>query len=231
MIISEKKRDRAERTGLFGGTFNPIHNGHVQAALDIRNQLRLDHLFFIPSAQPPHKDDSSLASARQRFEMVQMALEGHPSLEVSDIEILRGGRSYTYDTIQHFKRAGPSGRELFFVVGLDAFLEINTWKKSKQLFEEATFVVMSRPPHDLTDAALHEELKRFIGRHISDDYHFETDRNRFQHPHRPPIYLARVSPVDISSSRIRAMLARGESIDAWVPPAVAAFIARKGLYQ
>jgi len=230
MINAERHRDRPERTGLFGGTFNPIHNGHLQAALDIQHQLRLDHLFFIPSAQPPHKDKVNLVSAQERLEMVRLALKGHAPLEVSDIEIRRGGRSYTYDTIQYFKQSDP-GRELYFLVGMDAFLEINTWKSAKQLFDEVAFVVMSRPPHAPTDPLLRAHLERFIGRHISNDYHFETGRNRFQHPFKPPVILARVTPVDISSSRIRAMLAGGEPIDRWVPPAVADFIARKGLYR
>jgi nicotinate-nucleotide adenylyltransferase len=231
MIISERHLDRPERTGLFGGTFNPIHNGHVQAALDIRNLLRLDRLFFIPSAQPPHKVSSNLASAAHRLAMIELALQGHPSLEASDIEIRRGGRSYTFDTIKYFKQSGLSGRELFFLVGMDAFLEIDTWRESQQLFSEVNFVVMSRPPHNPTDTAWRAELEHYIGRHISNDYHFNTDLNRFEHPRNPSIFLARVTPVDISSSRIRTMVARGESIDAWVPEAVVAFIALKGLYQ
>ncbi len=229
MTTAELHREDSERLGLFGGTFNPIHNGHVLAALEIRRRLGMRHLFFIPSAQPPHKDGLGLVSAHDRLEMVRLAIRPHSGLEVSDIEIRRGGRSYTIDTIQHFKASGPR-RELYFLVGMDAFLEIDTWKRSKQLFEEAAFVVMSRPPHDMTDA-LRARLERFIGRNISDDYHFEADRDRFRHPRNPPIILMRVAPVDISSSRIRAMLARGESTDMWIPPAVADFIARKGLYQ
>src|SRR5512136_2810470 len=118
----------SNRIGILGGTFNPIHLGHLAAAEEVCDRLRLGQVIFIPSFLPPHKHDEDMPSAGQRHEMVRLAIAGNPRFTLSDIEIRREGRSYTIDTIDQLRR-GRRDAELFFITGLDSFLEIRTWKE------------------------------------------------------------------------------------------------------
>lgn len=133
-----------ERLGLFGGSFDPIHDGHlrpVQAAFD---QLELDRLLYLPTAQPPHKPGRRFAPAVSRFAMVEMALLEHEHLEVSSFE-LDEGPAYTIDTLRHFT---SDERELFLLLGADSYLELATWRSWRELFDWATLVVLARPGYD-----------------------------------------------------------------------------------
>ena len=137
--------DAPRRIGLFGGTFNPIHRGHLQVARDVLHRYRLTTVQFIPSAQPPHKIEGILAPAADRYAMACNALADEPALKVSDIEIRRSGPSFTIDTLRRFMAEQHVETHIFFMVGLDAFLEIHTWKSYRQLFDLAAFIVMTRP--------------------------------------------------------------------------------------
>ena len=131
--------------GLLGGTFNPIHNGHVAIARQAREVLALDRVVFIPTGDPPHKPHETLATAKDRFEMVRLAIASDPSLSISDVEVRRSGKSYTIDTIRLLQQEyGPEAR-LFFLIGLDAFLEFPTWRDPATLLTLCSFVVLSRP--------------------------------------------------------------------------------------
>ena len=116
------------KSGLYGGTFNPFHNGHLKVITHVQKTFAMDRIHLIPSATPPHKTLSSLASARDRLEMIQRSVARLPGLQASDLEIRRPGPSFTVDTVRQFKAASPPGTALYFILGTDAFFEMDTWK-------------------------------------------------------------------------------------------------------
>lgn len=232
MKPNEINEGHPPRVGLFGGTFNPIHRGHRQAALDVLHRFNLDRIYFIPCALPPHKATAPLASAQDRLEMVRMALDSHAKLMVSDVEIQRAGTSYSIDTVRHFKAILPKGALLIFIIGIDAFLEIDTWRAFNQLFDEVAFIVMSRPGDGLpTDGAQHHTIETHANGYIAAGYRFSASQVALVHPQKQTIHIAVVTPVDISSSQIRRMIQDGESTQAWLSPAVNHYIQQKGLYR
>lgn len=224
--------NRPGRVALFGGTFNPIHQGHCQVALDVLRNFDLDFIYFIPSAQPPHKSRGRLASATQRFEMVQLALEQHPAFKACDVEIRRGGSSYTIHTANHFKARQTAGDRLFFMLGVDAFLEIETWKDYAQLFDLMAFIVMSRPGKGLPALKeLGQAVTEHAWAHISSAYRPAGDRDALIHPSKQPIYWTTVTAMDIASSQIRRMIRENAAARQWLAPAVADYIEERGLYR
>ncbi len=229
--MSALNHDRPLRVGLFGGTFNPIHCGHAQVAKDVLQRYQLASICFIPSALPPHKTGESLATAVERYEMACSALRDEPAFSVSDIEIERSGPSFTIDTLRHFRALQPDEAQLFFIVGLDAFQEIHTWKSFRQLFDLAAFIVMARPHGPMPAPDMKELTVQFATERISAAYTLSANGDALVHPEKQMIYLAPVRPVDISSSRIREMIRQGQSIRKWVAPTVAAYIEKKGLYR
>lgn len=222
---------RQRRTGLFGGTFNPIHIGHLKVAMDVLKHHRLDCIYFIPSAQPPHKKGDFLASARDRLQMVRLAVEGDDRLCACAVEIERGGPSYSRDTVFDIKARRPETGALFFMVGADAFLEIHSWKKFDDLFEHTAFIVMSRPPGTMMTPAFLEKIKAYVQRNIAPDYVWTCNGRTLVHPEKQPIHLTPVTPVEIAATTLRDMMRRRQPINQWVAPAVAEFIQHKGLYR
>ena len=222
---------RSHRIGLFGGTFNPIHLGHLQVALDVQQQLELDEVYFIPSSLPPHKGADQLAAARDRLEMVRLALGDRAGLAPCGLELEREGPSYSIDTIRHIRRKLPDAQQLYFMMGLDAFLEIHTWKAFRRLFEETAIAVMSRPGSGQWTARRDQEALSYVQRHIAPEYRLKRDDRMLVHPDKQCVYLLSVTPVDISSSSIRSGIQKGEPLDRWVAPPVARYIQQKGLYR
>lgn len=196
---------------LFGGSFNPIHYGHLIVARAAAEQLRIPRVVLLPCANPPHKQAAQLAPALHRLEMCRLAVQDDPLFEVSDWEIRQSGPNYTLLTVRHFRQQQPDA-ELFWLIGLDSLHELTTWYRVGELAAECTLVTAARPgaaPPDL--AALRplvrpEDLAR-IERHI----------------------LA-TPQIDIAASEIRARLAAGRSITYLVPPSVEAYIRRQELY-
>jgi nicotinate-nucleotide adenylyltransferase len=133
------------RVGLFGGTFNPIHFGHLRAALEVKEGFGLDQVFLIPAAVPPHKGRTGVAPAEDRLRMIELAVEGDSGLMVSDVEIKRSGPSFTIDTARYFRQSLAEDTDIFLVMGLDAFLEIDTWKSFRDLLALVPVIVLSRP--------------------------------------------------------------------------------------
>lgn len=219
------------RTGLFGGTFDPIHIGHLRVAMDVRVRFSLDRIYFIPSATPPHKTNEALAPAADRYEMVRLALGGDETLMASDVETRRGGRSYSCDTVLYFKARTPENGCLYFLVGVDAFMEIHTWKNYASLFDQVAFVVMSRPPWRASFEAFTDEVKCYVQQKISPRYALTKERATLIHEKKKPIYITAVAPVEIASTQIRRMIRSNQSVDAWVAPAVADYIRQRGLYR
>lgn len=225
-------RPTPSRVGLFGGTFNPIHRGHFQAALDVLHAAALDRIYFVPSALPPHKSTGKLASAQDRLEMVRLTLDEHPLLKVCTAEIERSGPSYSIDTVRQCKAALPADGRLFFLLGVDAFLEIDTWKSFQCLFEETAFIVMSRPGKGgLWSPDLCNTVESYAQRCIASGYALSENRDMLAHASKQPIYLVPVTPVEIASSRIRHMLRQGLPVVEWVAPPVAHYIQARGLYR
>jgi nicotinate-nucleotide adenylyltransferase len=196
------------RFGIVGGTFDPIHYGHLAAARAAQDALALDRVRFIPSARPPHRPDSPGASGYHRLEMVRLAVADTPGWEVSDLELTREGPSYTYDTLTTIGREGLSPLQIFFITGADAFAEIATWHRYPDVFDLAHFVVVARPGTAL--ASLRTYLPGDTAR-----------RN---------VTLLEADTPDISATDIRKRAARGESLDGLVPSAVSAYIRKHSLY-
>lgn len=219
-------------TGLFGGTFNPVHFGHLRSAYEVQARFSLDGVCFIPAAIPPHKEPSSVADAADRLEMIRLAVSDYPEFSVSDVELKRSGPSYTIDTVKHFKTTLTEPTMFYLIVGLDAFLEINTWKSFKELFLLVPFIVMTRPGLNCRDSgdkltALHD----FLNAKISGGYLFSSQDSCYIHKTNQPVYVFEVSRMDISSTKIRKLAEKGESIRFLAPANVELFIKNRGLYR
>lgn len=220
------------RIGLFGGTFNPIHLGHLRSAQEVLEAFDLQRILLIPSALPPHKQPEFLASAADRLAMIRQATRGHTGLSASSVEIKRPGPSYTIDTVRFFKSKLPSATRLFLVVGLDAFLEIDSWKACRDLFRLTPFIVMIRPEAAAeTDNQTFKRVETLLQAAISPSYGFRPAPDRIADAHFQPVYFMNVTPLSISSTRIRAALRQGRSIRYLVPERVEAYIREKGIYR
>lgn len=211
------------RLGIFGGSFNPIHIAHLRCAEEARESLRLDRVLFIPSASPPHKKIRDLAPARHRLAMVRRAVARHPAFSVSAVEIDRPGRSYSVDTLRILRERAPAGTGFVFLLGTDAFREIETWKEYRTLFGLADFAVISRPPH------LHTSLRTLLPVAARREFCYKKD-GTLVHDSGNRIFHLSVTAFDISASAIRQRLGAGRSIRYLVPPAVEAYILQNGLY-
>jgi nicotinate-nucleotide adenylyltransferase len=205
--MSESK---PERIGVFGGSFDPVHMGHLTIAQDAVEQLELDRLIFVPAAVPPHKQGRTLADGRYRFEMLQLATESNLSFEVSDMELQRGGVSYTFDTMTQVQFEHP-GAELFFIVGIDSLTILHTWRNVEQLLEMCTVVPFARGGEDAARVAGQIQLPEPWKTKLLDR-------------------LIRIHEIEISASDIRMRLAEGLSIRYLVPSEVEMYIAEHGLY-
>ena len=220
------------KIGLFGGTFNPIHNGHLRAALEVQEGFGLDQVCLIPAAIPPHKGFGDVAAAEHRLRMTEMAVEDVPGLIVSDVEIRREGRSYTVDTVRHFRRNLPEPTEIFLIMGLDAFLEIDTWRLYRELMALVPVVVISRP--DSVGPVCGHERKAVEGffrdRISAECVVSDSHPIIFEAPGVKPVTIFQVTAMDISSTRIRELVHANRSIDYLVPQNVRNYIKAKGLY-
>ncbi len=217
----------SQKVGILGGTFNPIHYGHLAAAEEVRNRLKLDRILFIPSSLPPHKRDEDVPPAAHRMEMVRLALAGNPAFEPSDIEIKRGGRSYTVDTIEALRLVHPRD-ELYFITGLDSFLEIQTWHRWQDLLSLCRFVVLSRPGYRFTDLTNIAFIKS-----AGDELAGLDNNSRSQSVVRAgafEVFFETIPLYDISSTDIRRRVQEGKSIKYLLPEAVETYIIKNKLY-
>jgi nicotinate-nucleotide adenylyltransferase len=217
----------SQRLGILGGTFNPIHYGHLAAAEEVRDRLKLDRVLFIPSYLPPHKLEEDVPSAAQRMEMVRLAISGNAHFEPSDLEIKRGGTSYTIDTIKALHHTYP-GAELNFITGLDTFLEIRAWHEWETLLTLCCFVVLSRPGYHFADMMKIDFMrcaeKELIALDRGDMKHALIRSGTFT------IVLETVPLYDISSTGIRERVKEGRTIKYHLPEAVEIYIMNKRLY-
>lgn len=213
-------------TGLFGGTFNPIHLGHLKVAEEVISRLPLDRILFIPSYIPPHKSPGEVVPVRHRLKMVEIACQGYPAFQVSEVEARRPGPSYSIETLRKLKQAFPADR-FFFIVGLDAFLEIDTWKDHTQLLQECSFIVVSRPGFEI-------ELSEKVIEKIRPAHLIILEPGPSLQPEDLPaggLILLPAKTPDISSTDIRKRLRTGQPITGLVPPGVENYIIKHRLYH
>ncbi len=219
------------KLGLLGGSFNPIHNGHLTVARLVRDQLRLDQVLFIPSGDPPHKQDGSLAPATDRYEMVRLALTGTPSFHPSDIELQRSGKSYSIDTIRELQRQFGSSTELYFLIGLDAFLDLPHWKEPMELLRACWFVVVPRPGQSFRSLANMPLLPALDTQDL-----MLLDAGTLRQldialPSRRGIICLPIPPCSISASEIRQRIRQRTTQANMLPPPVESYILQHHLYQ
>ena len=208
------------RVGIFGGMFDPVHAGHLDVLNAAWTGLGLTDLCVLPSNLPPHRPPP-VASSYHRFAMVALAIAGRPGWHVSDIELSRAGSSYTIETLQRFHADGLTAKELFFLTGADAFLEIATWKDYPALLDAAHFVVVSRPGVHATD--LPRRLPALATR-MTSSAEPASSRSTL-------IFLLDAPTRDVSSTAIRQARRSGNSIAGLVPASVQQHIEQHGLYE
>jgi len=209
------------RLGILGGTLDPVHLGHVETALAARDALALDRVLILPSRLPPHRPHEPQASVFHRFAMVALAVNGIEGLEASDAELCAPGPSYTADTLERFHRNGVQASQIFFIVGADAFAEIETWRRYPQVLDLAHFVVVSRPGFDVGRIA--ERIPELRERIIVRPYDVAAAGKAL-------VYVVPAATPDVSSTEIRRRLRAGESIDGLVPDLVDVHIRHHRLY-
>lgn len=220
------------RIGLFGGTFNPIHRGHLWAASEVKKRFNLDQISLIPAALPPHKAPGQVAKADDRLAMINLAVADFSGFTVSDVELNRSGPSYTIDTIRYFKQSLGEDARIYLIMGLDAFIEIHTWKSHQELLEQIAFIVIARPGEGYADARQGwEVLAAYLKSTLSVDYQFGAADACYTSKGKQPIYIRDVQALNISSTKIREKVKKKQSIEGLVPPGVAGYIRLKGLYR
>ena len=210
------------RIGLFGGTFDPIHDGHLDVARAARRALDLTHVVLLPSNTPPHRRPAH-ASAAHRFAMTALAISGEDGLVVSDLETRSAGPSYTASTLDRLQDRGINVRELFYVTGADAFAEIASWREYPQLLDRCHFVVVSRPMRPAP--ALRMTLPALADRMID-----AALDGTCEVPVRPSIFLVDAPTAPVSSTEIRRLVAEAVGVTGLVPDLVAAHIRAHALY-
>jgi nicotinate-nucleotide adenylyltransferase len=195
-----KKNLQRNKTGIFGGTFDPVHNGHLIVAEYILENAGLDRIIFVPSAQPPHKNYELMFSAVQRLKMLEAAVDGNSRFVVSDIELKRTGFSYTIDTIKQIKETSPPDTDIFFIIGLDNLYEIHTWKDPEAIVQNCRLLVADRV------CQLKAEVPNWI-----------IERTEFV---KTPV-------IEISSTVIKKRLSEHKNISYFVPEKVAEIIKKE----
>lgn len=212
------------RIGVLGGTFNPVHLGHLRLAEVLAETFSLDPFIFIPSEIPPHKPAVDLCASDVRLEMVRLAISDNPRLGVSDLELRRGGASYSVETLDALRREHGAAAEIFFAMADDAFAEIDTWKDWQRLFTLAHVIVARRPegPGKPPEGLLPVEVRGA--------FCYSPDDDAFAHTSGKRVYFRDVGALPISSTQVRSLVRTGRSIRYLVPESVRALIHRRGLY-
>ncbi len=197
-----------ERIGIMGGTFDPVHNGHLVIARSVADQLGLDRVLFIPAGNPNFKQDQKLASAADRVRMVELAIANEPDFELDLREVERPGVTYTADTLEELVRCHEDAR-LFFIMGTDSAITLSGWKRSEDVARLCTVVVAHRPG---------QSTQRVRDALAANPVAFDV------------MYLD-VPQVDVSSTQVRERIALGQGVDGMLPASVEAYVAQAGLYQ
>lgn len=209
------------KIGLLGGTFDPVHYGHLQFAEAALQECRLDKVVFIPSAEPPHKKDVSIASFRHRLAMLILAGQGTDGFECNAIEERLPKPSYTIDTLRELQKHYDADCRLYFMIGADAFLDFLTWKSHQQILQSVNILLALRKGYNVDQLTL---LLKNLG-------YKQNDGSWTAGEGKQDIHVLKRTPDDLSSSAIRAMIAKGAPVDRFLPEAVIAYIRKNKLYQ
>lgn len=216
----------AGRLGIYGGTFNPPHAAHLMVAEEIRERLRLDRILFVPSGVPPHKG-GRMPDGRQRLEMVRLAVRGNPFFFALDLEVKREGRSYTIDTLQVLRRRHPRPTDFFFLIGMDAFEEITTWREADRLADDVHFVTFPRPGHPLVKLEPFLPRSWKTGRVSTFD---KTGIEKIALAGKKALFTVPMETPPLSASAVRRRIREGRSIRYLVPETVSRYIEKNNLY-
>ncbi|GAB4297482.1 MAG: nicotinate-nucleotide adenylyltransferase [Desulfuromonadia bacterium] len=211
------------RLGILGGTFNPIHYGHLRIAEEARDSLSLDRVIFIPALTPPHKRVEYDVPFEDRYTMTQRGIAGNPSFVATSMERDLSPPSYSYNTLSRLRGEYPDA-SLFFIIGSDTFRELDLWHRYRELFLLTNFIVISRPGYPLDD------LVGGIPRGMEGEFD-PIDRRMLRHTAGSLVHGVEGCGLDISSSRLRSMVRRGESLRYLTPDGVIDYIAEKGIYR
>jgi nicotinate-nucleotide adenylyltransferase len=224
------------RLGIMGGTFNPIHYGHLAAANEVCQAFALDTVVFVPAAIPPHKELAAIIAPRHRLMMAMLATISQPQFTVSSVEIDRPGASYTVDTVAQLKLLYQEQKAIYFIVGIDAFVDIAAWRQPDVLLGSCHTIVMSRPRYNFKELVpstlqlLSETHPRLTFEPVANQQ--PLDGSGFQVRGTPyQIYLQEVSGLDISSTDLRHRVKTGRSIRYLLPDSVDAYIQKYQLYR
>ncbi len=219
------------RIGLFGGTFNPIHRCHLEAATQTLRRLRLDRILFIPSGDPPHKPGTSLASATHRLEMVRLAIGDNPAFKVCEVEVHRPSKSYSIETVHELQKEFGAEAELYFIIGLDAFLELHTWKQAADLLRACHFVVLARPGSTFTSLlkmSLLPSMQRVPLMALDSQRTLQVD---VPLPGGMSVILLWIPPCHVSASDIRYRVTHRLSLSNLLPASIESYIMEEHLYR
>jgi nicotinate-nucleotide adenylyltransferase len=211
------------RLGVLGGTFDPVHLGHLASAEEVARAFALDRVLLVLSARPPHKDETAHAGVPDRLAMLRAAVQSHPLLEASDVEVRRAGASYTVDTLRELAKA-HSGSELFLVVGIDAWREVDTWHDPQELLALANVIVTSRPGADFPRSMV---IPPVVGRA---DSCYDPSIGSYVHRSGHRLAAHEIAGVEASSTDIRRRVRARLPFEHLVPTPVAQYIRRHGLY-
>ncbi len=211
--------------GLMGGTYDPIHIGHLRCAEEVQEVFDLNRIVLTPASRPPHKLDGEITSFHHREQMVKLAIEGNPSFSYSDVEKQRGGVSYAVETIEYFLEKYLRNIELYFILGQDAFHAIQTWKDWRNLLLLCNFVVMTRPGYE------NRGLVSIVPDDFARQFHYDEAIEGYRGPTGHIIFFRPVTFLDISSSDIRKRVSEERSIRYLVPEDVRHYILKHSLYK
>jgi nicotinate-nucleotide adenylyltransferase len=211
------------RVGVLGGTFDPVHRGHVASAELVADAFALDRVLLVLSARPPHKDGTARAGVDDRLAMLRAAVAGHPRLAASDIEVRRPGASYTVDTLRELRATHP-GTEFFLIVGIDAWREVDTWHDPQKLLRLANVIVTSRPGEEFPRKAV---IPPVVG---SADCCYDSSISSYVHRSGHRLAACEIAGVEASSSDIRHRVHQRLPFEHLVPPPVADYIRQRRLY-
>ena len=222
---------RRRRVALYGGTFDPVHAGHMGVARGLSKLFALDEVLFIPAYVAPHKRDRRVSPAHDRYAMLALATQGEGRFRVSAVELSAPERPYTVETLSSFRERAGEGARLFFVMGADSWEEITTWREWERVLTLSDTIVVTRPGYELPTAHVTEEVRGRVvdvrGR-AGEEVGVELEKSG-----GPRVFLSDASNVEASATEVRAAVERGESgrLDALVAPAVAEYIKKYGLYR
>jgi len=220
------KKTGRKKIGLLGGTFNPVHLGHLRASVEVIEMLDLDKIYFIPAYLPPHKTNEGIASPTDRLRMLKLAINGNSLFEISDIELNRGGNSYTVDTLRYFTNAFPEF-DSYFILGSELLSEIESWKDYKDLFRLSNIAVLKRPGYS-------HDILSLLPLELRDDFRYYKEYQNvalYRNKSSKILTLLKIDGLEISSTRIRDLVSENKSISYLVPSKVESYIRSRKVYK